>query len=118
MASDYKNGHRNIRSICPIVDIPDCHDTKIVENGLNELKVFINQGSVTELFGLDTYSLHYFEQDGCSLCGKRTLDVSPALHWLSVDNCAITIESTAGTDVEITLEISIDVTLDITTVEN
>ena len=80
------------------------------------MQVFINEGSTTMTLAHDTISLNYFEMDGCSFCGARTLDVFPELSWLNINNCAVTIESTEGTDLEIFEDLNIDVTLDITTV--
>ena len=116
VTSDYKDGQQNIRSICPLVDVPNCHDAEIIEDVSHEMQVFINEGSTTQTLAHDTISLNYFEMDGCSFCGPRTLDVFPELSWLNVNNCAMTIESTEGTDLEISEDLDIDVTLDVTTV--
>ena len=60
-------------------------------------------------------SLHYFEMDGCSFCGNRNLITTPDYSWISVNNCALTLES-ASTDLEISEIIDVEVVADIITV--
>ena len=65
--------------------------------------------------GFDSISLHYFEMDGCSFWGNRNLITTPDYSWISVNNCALTIES-ASTDLEISETIDVEVVADIITV--
>lgn len=116
VASDYKDGLRNIRSICPLLDEPNCHETEIIVDEMSDMEIFISEGSYTQVFGLDTLSLYYFEMDGCSFCGSRIFEVAPSLSWLSIDNCTITIESNDITDVQVTENIEVNVVLDVSTI--
>ena len=55
------------------------------------METYINEGQSTIMIGFDTLSKHYFEMDGYSFCGTRSLEVNQNLSWISVNNFAITI---------------------------
>ena len=57
------------------------------------MEVVVGGGSLSQSIGLDTYSLHYFEMDGCSFCGGKVFDINPQLDWVSASDCSVTIES-------------------------
>ena len=65
-------GKGNIRSICPILDTLDattaCENTAFDLHGLQPMEATIGQGPQTQVFGTDSMSSFYFEEDGFSLC--------------------------------------------------
>ena len=80
------------------------------------METYINEGQSTIMLGFDILSRYYFEMDGYSFCGTRSLEVNQNLSWISVNNFAITIQSTDGADLETTEDLTVGVTLDVTTV--
>ena len=39
--SDYNSGTRNIRSICPLVDTPDCSETEFFTESFDDMVAYI-----------------------------------------------------------------------------
>ena len=82
--SDYQRGLRNIRSICPILDTPSCADTELLLTETRDMSADIKGGYDSQLVGLDSLSKYYFEADGQSFCGSRSIEVSPTPFFVSV----------------------------------
>ena len=57
------------------------------------MEIQLGSGSLSQSIGLDTYSLHYFEMDGCTFCGSRYIVMYTQVDWVSTGICEVTIES-------------------------
>ena len=92
--SDYIDGRKNIRSICPLVDTIDCSRTEFIEENVSLMRVAIASGTSTQTVSIqDTISKHYGNLDGTSYCGSRTYTLDHEIEWLSFDNDVLTISS-------------------------
>ena len=113
--SDFWQGKQNIRAICPILDTPDCADTEFMLSNTRDMSVEIGTGYDSQIISHDSLSKFYFEQDGYSFCGSRTVALSPTPSYVSVSDStepAIIVQSSHYLDPIITNLITATVTLD------
>ena len=94
--SDHLDGLKNIRSICPLIDTPDCTDTEFDLSAITDLTAYIGGGPVTQGYVTDTYNQYYGNTDGTFCVFEHRYDQLP--DWAYVTGNTLIIQSLTDLD--------------------